>query len=253
LKHFIIFFVLNSFAYSADNPNAVLGYPDSLGYIIERSQYVISYSAELNSARWVSWYVDKNCYGTVKRYIGNFITDTNLPIEFYKVKHSDYTNSGYDRGHLVRSKERTQTDEDNKATFYLTNIIPQYPDLNRKIWLQLEDYCKDLCINESKQLFIISGGKYRKRPKKIKNKISIPDSCWKVVLILDSAKTINDIDTNTQVIAVMMPNDSTVTKYKDWLEFSTTTKQIEQSTGFNFFSKLKPEIQTVIESKKYKK
>ena len=254
---FVCLFILNSFiAYSEDDLNILLGYPDSLGYIIKRPQYVISYSQDLNSARWVSWYVNKDCYGMIKRYSGSFITDTTLPETYTIIKHSDYNKSGYDKGHLVRSEERTQSEEDNKATFYLTNIIPQYPDLNRKIWLHLEDYCKKLCKEENKQLFIVSGGKYKKRYKKINNKIAIPDSCWKVVLILDSGKTINNIDTNTQIIAVMMPNKAVKIKSTQkpiiWSKFLTTTKKIENSTGFNFFPNIKPEIQEVIENKKYK-
>lgn len=251
-------FLLSSFAAYSQNSqntislNIILGYPDSAGYIIERPQYVISYSDKLNSARWVSWHIDKSYYGSVKRYSGNFITDTILPKNYAIIKHSDYTNSGYDRGHLVRSEERTKTKEDNKSTFYLTNVIPQVPDLNRKIWLQLENYCKKLCREGNKKLYVVAGGKYSENPQLIKSKIAIPDSCWKVVLILDSGKTINDIDTSTQIIAVMMPNNSKIKQSKNWYEFLRTAREIEQSTGFNFFSIVPIEIQNVIENRKYK-
>lgn len=38
---------------------------------------------------------------------GTFHTDTNLPPNFTWVTYSDYTGSGYDRGHLRPSADRT--------------------------------------------------------------------------------------------------------------------------------------------------
>ena len=237
---------------TSDNENVLLGFPDTLGFIIERQQYVISYCGDLNSARWVSWFVDKNSYGVVPRYSGNFRTERTLPLHYTVVRHSDYTRSGYDRGHIVRSKERTQTVEDNIATFYLTNVIPQKDVLNRGIWSQFENYCERLAKERDKQLFIIAGGWYPENPQRINNKIAIPDSCWKVVLILCNTKTINCIDTTTQIIAVMMPNDATA-RGMQWQNFLTTAKRIEQATGFNFFATIPPQVKTVIEKRKYKK
>ena len=252
MKPIILFFLLSTVAYSQNNPNTLLGYPDSAGFIINRPQYVISYCGELNSARWASWFVDKNSYGKVGRTQNNFLIDTALPPNYTTVRHADYTNSGYDRGHLVRSEDRTKTVEDNRATFFLTNAIPQYPNLNRGIWLRLEDYCKNLAQKQNKQLFIKAGGLYSENPQRVNDKIAIPDSCWKVILILDSGKTINDIDTNTQIIAVMMPNDSTSKNFKEWKVFLRTARQIEQATNFNFFPKVNPQTQAIIENRRYK-
>ena len=107
-------------------------------YIIVRDQYVLSYNKKNGEPNWVAWELNADWYGDVTRYSGNFITDVSLPSGFYQVKHSDYTNGGYDRGHMVRSEERTRTVEDNKSTFLLTNIIPQRPDLNQGVWLDFE-------------------------------------------------------------------------------------------------------------------
>jgi endonuclease G len=222
---------------------------DTTIFIIDRPQYVISYSRELNSANWAAWHLEKSDYGTAPRYSGNFITDAILPINFPKIKHSDYTNSGYDRGHLVRSEDRTNNAEDNKATFYLTNIIPQTPDLNRKIWLQLENHIKYLVEKEHKQLFVVAGGVYYS-DRKINDKIAIPDSCWKVVLILDSNQTINEITNKNQTIAVMMPNEDNPIG-KKWTDYLTTVAAIENSTNYDFFNNISVSIQKEIEAKIY--
>jgi endonuclease G len=222
---------------------------DTTIFIIDRPQYVVSYSKELNSANWVAWHLERSDYGAAPRFSGNFITDTTLPATFPIIKHSDYTNSGYDRGHLVRSEDRTNNVDDNKATFYLTNIIPQTPDLNRKVWLQLENHIKYLVEKEHKQLFVVAGGVYYSG-KKIKDKIAIPDSCWKVVLILDSNQTINDITNKNQTIAVMMPNEDNLIG-KKWTDYLTTVSAVENSTQYDFFINISASIQKEIEAKKY--
>jgi endonuclease G len=219
-----------------------------LGFVIDRPQDVVSYCGDLNAARWVSWRVVKEDYGPAKRFGGNFITDRSLPRSYAVIRHSDYTGSGYDRGHIVRSLERTRNDEDNKSTFLLTNIIPQVPSLNRDVWLQLELYCEMLAKERDKQLFIVSGGRYSADPKRLKGKIAVPDSCWKVVLVLDKGKTV--VDVNTEIIAVMMPNNATVGN-SVWKDYLTTTRAIERSTGFDFFAKVEQRVQDVIENRKY--
>ena len=237
----------------AQNINVSAGIPvkqnDSNYFIIDRPQYVVSVSKELSVPNWAAYHLCNDDFGNVKRFSGNFKTDTTLPEGYYRVKHSDYTNTGYDRGHLVRSDDRTKTTEDNIATFYLTNIIPQTPDLNRLIWLQFENYLQQLCKKENKHLFIVCGGAYY-TGNTIKNNVGVPDSCWKVVLIMDSNQTIDDVSNETETIAVMMPNANNL-KNKKWTEYITTIRNVENATGYDFFSNVDVLIQDFIENKKY--
>lgn len=234
-----------------ENINVALGIPEDNNqeddYLIIRPQYVLSYNPNKNVANWVSWNLDSSWYGNVPRYSGNFITDTSLPDSFYKVKHSDYTNSGYDRGHMVRSEERTKTVEDNKSTFLLTNILPQRPDLNRGVWLNLESYCEDLCKKENKELFVIAGGIFRSN-NKIKDKIAIPDSFFKIVVMLNREESLSSISDSTKIIAVVMPNKNGI-KNDPWSNYLSTVRRIEYSTGYNFLSNVSKQIQEVIENK----
>jgi len=220
-------------------------------YLIIRPQYALSYNQQLNVANWISWNLHRGWYGSVPRYSGNFIADTSLPAEFYRVKHSDYTNSGYDRGHMVRSEERTATDEDNRSTFLLTNIMPQTPTLNQQTWLSLELECERMCKNDNKELFVIAGGVFGPNPKRLNTVVSIPDSCWKIIVILDSGQRVKDITSQTRVIAVMMKNGTYTSGTTDWKHYATTVDAIEQSTGYDFLSDVPKPIQAIIESKNY--
>ena len=220
-------------------------------YLIIRPQYALSYNSELNVPNWVSWNLHRGWFGGVPRYSGSFIQDTSLPAEYYRVKHSDYTNSGYDRGHMVRSEERTATAEDNKSTFIITNIMPQIPTLNQQTWLSLEFECERLCKDQNKELFIVAGGIFGANPKRLNTVVSVPDSYWKIVVILDSGQRVSDITPATKVIAVLMKNEVYTSGTTDWNLYSTTVNAIEEQTGYDFLSDVPKEIQEMIESKNF--
>ena len=218
-------------------------------YIIIRPQYILSYNKNMNVCNWVSWNLDKEWYGDVPRFSGNFKRDTLIPEGWFRIKHSDYTNSGYDRGHMVRSKERTKTEDDNISTFYLTNVLPQRPDLNRGVWLKLEYYCEDLCKNENKELYVIAGGIFHSDSTlKSEGLVSVPDSCFKIIVILDIKQGYEDISTITEVIAVVIPNTDGI-RSEDWELYKTSVDRIEESTGYDFLNAVPVEIQEIIESK----
>jgi endonuclease G len=234
-----------------DSPHLTLGLPTdsdpSDDYIIVRYQYALSYNKDLNVSNWVSWELNASWYGDVPRYSGNFLQDPLLPYGYYRVRHADYTNSGFDRGHMVRSEERTATGEDNRSTFYMTNILPQTPDLNQGVWLNLEYHLEDLCKKENKELFVMAGGIFHTK-QKINNIVAIPDSCFKIVVVLNRGQELKDINEQTPIIAVVMPNISGVRR-DSWEIYRTTINRIESSTGYSFLSRVDKKVSDVLKSK----
>ena len=109
------------------NPsNATTNIENSDNYLMEKSQYVLSYNRNKGTANWVSWQLNKSWLGDVERQ-DDFRLDESLPEDWYHARPSNYRNSGYDRGHLIPSADRTANENDNSATFLMTNIIPQSP------------------------------------------------------------------------------------------------------------------------------
>ena len=220
-------------------------------YLIIRPQYALSYNQELNIPNWVSWNLHRGWFGDVPRFSGNFIQDTSLPAEFYRVKHGDYTGSGYDRGHMVRSEERTATAEDNKSTFLLTNIMPQTPTLNQQTWLSLEFECERLCKDQNKELFIVAGGINGNNPQRLNTVVAVPDAYWKVIVILDSGQRVSDITNATKVIAVLMNNKKYESGTTDWKLYTTTVNEIEEKAGYDILSDVPKNVQELLESRNY--
>ena len=52
--------------------------------------------------------------------------------------HRDFTNSGYDRGHIAPNADFNDTYENALMTFFIANVWPQTPNVNRVIWLATE-------------------------------------------------------------------------------------------------------------------
>jgi endonuclease G len=111
------------------------------------------------------------------------------------------------------------------ATFVMTNMAPQSPELNQKAWAQLEMYCRHLVEDDNKTLYIVCGpwgrgGVGRNGPETSigdERKITVPSKCWKTVLVLDAGGKEDDVkkvNASTRIISVIMPNDDSVGQ--DW-------------------------------------
>jgi len=78
----------------------------------------------------------------IKR-LDNFRADTRIPKRF-RASLNAYKGSNYDRGHLVASANKIDTELQNSETFLLSNMSPQAPRFNRGIWRELEDAIREL-------------------------------------------------------------------------------------------------------------
>jgi hypothetical protein len=57
---------------------------------------------------------------------------------YFLPSHYDYTFSGYDRGHMAPNADFNDTYENALMTFFIGNIWPQTPEINRGAWLVTE-------------------------------------------------------------------------------------------------------------------
>ncbi len=232
------------------NVHLTLGNPsnatssDANNYLIIKKQYALSYNRDKGIPNWVSWQLNNSWLGEAPRS-NNFRPDT-LPEGWYRVTPSDYTRSGYDKGHMTPSADRTDSVEDNAATFLMTNIIPQAPDNNQGYWADLENYGRKL-VAEGKELYIISGG-YGQKETIAKGKVSVPNRVFKIIVVTEPGKGINGVNDSTRIIAVDTPNING-NKEGSWIQYITSVDAIESKTGYDFISNVKPSVQNAIESK----
>lgn len=218
---------------------------DPNNYLMIKPQYALSYNSSKGIPNWVSWQLNQSWLGNVDR--GNdFRPDTTLPKGWYQVRPGDYTGSGYDRGHLCPSGDRTRSAIDNSATFSMTNMIPQAPENNREVWRELEEYSREL-VDQGQELYIIAGGVGKKAT--LKGKVTVPLKTWKVIAVLESpGKGVSGVSANTRLIAVMMPNSNQVAR-TNWTDYLVSVDKVEAATGYDFFANVPSSIQADIEKR----
>ncbi|WP_026461250.1 DNA/RNA non-specific endonuclease [Adhaeribacter aquaticus] len=236
------------------NPsNATIDVSNANNYLIEKPQYVLSYSKDRGTPNWVSWHVNKDWLGSAQRQ-DDFRADNTLPAGWYRVPATAYTGTGFDRGHNTPSADRTKTEQDNSATFLMTNMIPQAPTNNRETWENLESYTRRL-VQAGNEVYVIMGnygkgglGSNGNAETIDQGRVTVPKQIWKVLVVLpEGDNDVSRITTSTRVIAVNTPNINTVGP--DWGIYRTTVDAIERATGLDLLSELPDNIENALEAK----
>jgi endonuclease G len=228
-------------------------------YLLVKSQYALSYNNSKRIPNWVSWQLNSSWLGSTPRQ-DDFRADTTLPSGWYRVSASDYSGSGFDRGHMTPSADRTNTVSSNSSTFLMTNMIPQAPDNNQGVWANLENYLRTL-VSQGKELYIISGGYGTcgtgsngsrcsfPAATNTSYSITVPETTWKVIVVLDNPGSgAAGVTTATRVIAVNIPNVQGV-RTALWQNYRVSVDSLEQTTGYNFLSAVSSTTQSVIEAR----
>lgn len=151
---------------------------------------------------------------------------------------SDYRRSGYDRGHMAPAADFRFSQEAQESTFLLSNISPQHHDLNTGAWKNLEDQCRNWAERDS-TIYIVCGPiltDYLDRSIG-RNKVTVPMRYFKVVLApyADPPRAIGFIMPNTRVDGGVQAS-------------AVTVDQVEEITGYDFFSSLPDDIENMVES-----
>ena len=244
-----------------DNDNMGLGNPSGAvtkvnvpnNYLLVKTQYDLAYNNSKGECGWASWHLDASNLGSTAR-CDCFNLDTQLPASFFRAGSTAYSGSGFDRGHQCPSADRTDNDANNAATFLMSNMLPQAPNLNQITWGNLEDYERTL-VGQGNELYIICGGygtggtgSNGSANSVNSGHINVPAHCWKVIVVLPAGTNdINRVTTSTRVIAVDMPNVQTVNGHP-WGYYRTTVDAIEAATGYNFLSNVPASIQNALEA-----
>lgn len=112
------------------------GRPSCDHYLFHR-EYVVCYDRDRRVARWASYRIERKHVKAGNR-INAFRSDPRLP-EVQNPACEDYRGSGFDRGHLVPRSDMARTKTASLNTFFLTNMMPQLPNVNQGAWARLED------------------------------------------------------------------------------------------------------------------
>jgi endonuclease G len=212
----LLFFILSYLPIGVPNISGA-STASTTNYLSVKKGYVMSYNGAEGRANWVGWTLRASDVGPVDRS-ERFRQDDGFPRGFKIVDEKDYRESGYDRGHLCNSEDRTASEYLNEETFLMSNMIPQTPELNRGPFKFLEAYCRTLAIKKAQNLLIYAGGIGSKG--RLSSGVIVPMYCWKAVY------------TPTDVFYVVFPNEHELNK--NWKTYLVTKDKLEKMTGYQF-------------------
>lgn len=105
------------------------------------SEYGLALEMEWDNSkianRFTCYYMDENNTAQNVSRHDSFKEDPEIP-SAYRSKLSDYSGSGYARGHLCPSADRRASDDQQALTYYLSNMQPQWQKHNEAQWANLE-------------------------------------------------------------------------------------------------------------------
>ena len=235
----------------SDSPHLLFGLPvdadPSDDYLMDKGAYVLSYNRERRAANWVAWRLSAADLGSADRS-DDFRADEQIPSELHRIMPSDYTRSGYDRGHLCPSADRTKDKASNSVTFLMSNMLPQAHALNAGPWKGIETYERELVTKDGKDVYVVAGGLFaRTTGKTIGPGVAVPIAIYRVTIVVPAGSGPNDVSEVTPVLAVEMPNDASAKGHK-WTEYRLSVDQVEGDTGYDFLSTLPDQVEQKIEA-----
>lgn len=105
---------------------------------IDKTEFKIEFNERYKLAEKVSYFIDEKVNKTNIKDRPKFYADQEVPEE-YRVYPDDYTNTGYDRGHLPPDANFDYDIDVLRKTYSMAVIVPQHPTVNRGIWADLEE------------------------------------------------------------------------------------------------------------------
>lgn len=206
-------------------------------YLIPRDQFVLSYNDNTRQANWVGWSLSNADRGATDR-TDAWSVETMLPSGYLRVGTAAF-GTGWDRGHMAPSADRTLSYADNAATFVMSNIIPQASRNNQGLWADFENYCRQTLAADGSEVVIISGPS-EFGGSMLSNGMAIPASVWKIAVKVPAGNgtAAQRVTASNRVIALLTPNINSTT-LGSWQGYITSVEEIESVTGFEFFRDIK--------------
>ena len=245
----------------SDNTVALANAAKSQVVVKKTNDFGITYSVEWDNAkianRWTCYQLHEgNTMATVDRH-DDFKKDPEVAVS---AELADYSGSGFSRGHLCPSADRLCSTDQNKQTFFLTNMQPQYQSHNGGLWSRLETLVRDYATDESKTgvhcdtLYVVKAATITDKvtiggaqvdgvyAEKCNDRLLVPTFFYMALLHYNK-------ETDTyHAIAFWTKHIDENQSVKNLGDYAISIDELEQRTGIDFFCNLPDAIEEDVES-----
>jgi endonuclease G len=198
------------------------------------TNYQGSYVESWELSRWIAYRLTAEMINGLGVRDDDFRPDPAIPTG--SAESGDYTGSGYDRGHLAPAADMTITQEVMDESFFMSNIAPQTPALNRGEWRSVEGLIRSWVLSED-DMYVITGPIISEPFATIgANEVAIPSAYFKVVAEFSPPVA--------RAIAFIFPNEDHIDGIASYI---VSIDEVEARTGLNFFSALEDDYEEAFE------
>jgi endonuclease G len=224
------------------------GIPQPSSPVLLRNGYVLSYDDVRRIPRWVAYRVEPDFLNTPDRK-GRFARFRDDPDLDSEPSPEEYTNPGYDRGHLfpynAAGGDRdgdglyAERDPDDVETVfqanYMSNITPQTPSFNRHgLWRKLERYIQNqLVMRQQYTVWVIAGtilGSGETHFIGPRRDIAVPTMFYKLVVYRPQGQSASEPPT---VLAFLFPHQAD--PHGEIEDFLVSVDVVENLSDLDFF------------------
>lgn len=194
--------------------------------IIVHTGYTASYNHRTLVPDWVAWELTaEEAAGTNE---GQYSFSRDPHVKYPKAQREDYSNSGWDKGHMAPRADMRWSCQAMEESYYFTNICPQNHEMNSQAWRKIEELTRRLA-NRYGSVSIVCGPIFdgHRFGTLGKNGLQVPDRFFKALAVRakDGYRTVGFIVENT-------PQDYSPKHY------AVSVDSVESIVGRNLFPKV---------------
>lgn len=198
---------------------------------IQKTYFSICYSTQHRQAFWTSHDLTRESISGTARRSNNFKIDPEVNDP---VTPDDYNGSGYDRGHLVPAADMKISAKAMSESFFMSNMSPQIPSMNRGLWSSLENAFRKW-VRQLGTAWVITAPLLSNAKKKLDSGVTIPTAFYKILYIPDKK----------MMAAFLVPNRDT--SGESFWDYATTVDEIETESGIDFYHELDDTLEDSLE------
>ena len=105
--------------------------------IVRHLGYTASYNHPTLCPDWVAW--ELTAEEAEGQLDGQYSFSRDPDVQFPKASREDYSNSGWDKGHMAPRADMKWSHKALEESYYFTNICPQDHEMNSQAWRKIEE------------------------------------------------------------------------------------------------------------------
>lgn len=203
--------------------------------VITYCGFTSSYNHNTLIPNWVAYELTADELEGQYNFKPSFSWDPNL--EGPQASREDYSNSGWDKGHMAPRADMKWSEQSLLESYYFTNVCPQNHDMNAYDWCSIEKLARRMA-SEYGSVYVICGpiitdNKYGTIGA---NQIVIPDAFFKALLLESNG--------GYYAIAFVVPNSPDRHPIS---EYVCSVNELESLIGYDLFYNLDDSIEDMVE------